>query len=238
MSSCPNRDSESIRTRDHPSSSLMDTSRALKERRQSSHKRASASSTPANPSRRRASGDGQGVQSGGATSASRTHHVVGGFFFEFEPFRRPRRVGVFTACVSHERRRGPGLFVEFEATSDRVRRGRCSAQEAAKDRAHTLTHEDVAFTGNDDVLRDMSAVLDAVRGDSRAGSEYSDDESDGEEMDIGDACRVISVDGESGLGKSRLLREVRAVHANEWKCVEAHADEVSRAGPSPSGCRS
>ena len=70
------------------------------------------------------------------------------------------------------------------------------------------------------MLRDISAVLDAVRGDSRAGSEYSDDESDGEEMDIGDACRVISVDGESGLGKSRLLREVRAVHANEWKCVE------------------
>ena len=57
-------------------------------------------------------------------------------------------------------------------------------------------------------------MLDAVRGDSRAGSEYSDDESDGEEFDIGDACRVISVDGESGLGKSRLLREVRAVHAN------------------------
>ena len=50
-------------------------------------------------------------------------------------------------------------------------------------------------------------------------------------MDIGDACRVISVDGESGLGKSRLLREVRAVHANEWKCVEAHADEVSQGRP-------
>ena len=78
----------------------------------------------------------------------------------------------------------------------------------------------MAFTGNDDVLRDISAVLDAVRGDSRAGSEYSD-ESEGEEIDIGDACRVISVDGESGLGKSRLLREVRSVHQNEWKCVEA-----------------
>ncbi len=106
-----------------------------------------------------------------------------------------------------------------------------SLEEAAKDRAHTLTHEDVAFTGNDDVLRDISAVLDAVRGDSRAGSEYSDDESDGEEIDIGDACRVISVDGESGLGKSRLLREVRSVHQSEWKCVEAHADEVSQGRP-------
>ena len=105
-----------------------------------------------------------------------------------------------------------------------------SLEEAAKDRAHTLTHEDVAFTGNDDVLRDISAVLDAVRGDSRAGSEYSD-ESEGEEMDIGDACRVISVDGESGLGKSRLLREVRSVHQAEWKCVEAHADEVSQGRP-------
>ena len=88
----------------------------------------------------------------------------------------------------------------------------------------------MAFTGNDDVLRDISAVLDAVRGDSRAGSEYSD-ESDGEETDIGDACRVISVDGESGLGKSRLLREVRSVHQAEWKCVEAHADEVSQGRP-------
>ena len=106
-----------------------------------------------------------------------------------------------------------------------------SLEEAAKDRAHTLTHEDVAFTGNDDVLRDISAVLDAVRGDSRAGSEYSDDESDGDEFDIGDACRVISVDGESGLGKSRLLREVRSVHQAEWKCVEAHADEVSQGRP-------
>ena len=38
------------------------------------------------------------------------------------------------------------------------------AQEAAKDRAHTLTHEDVAFTGNDDVLRDISSgVKIAVR---------------------------------------------------------------------------
>ena len=89
----------------------------------------------------------------------------------------------------------------------------------------------MAFTGNDDVLRDISSVLDAVRGDSRAGSEYSDDESDGEEFDIGDACRVISVDGESGLGKSRLLREVRAVHANEWSTIEAHADEVSQSRP-------
>ena len=77
----------------------------------------------------------------------------------------------------------------------------------------------MAFTGNDDVLRDISSVLDAVRGDSRAGSEYSDDDSDGEELDIGDACRVISVDGESGLGKSRLLREVRAVHAREWSTI-------------------
>ena len=93
-----------------------------------------------------------------------------------------------------------------------------------------MTHEDVAFTGNDDVLRDISSVLDAVRGDSRAGSEYSD-ESEGEEFDIGDACRVISVDGESGLGKSRLLREVRAVHANEWSTIEAHADEVSQSRP-------
>ena len=88
----------------------------------------------------------------------------------------------------------------------------------------------MAFTGNDDVLRDISSVLDAVRGDSRAGSEYSD-ESEGEEFDIGDACRVISVDGESGLGKSRLLREVRAVHQNEWSTIEAHADEVSQSRP-------
>ena len=85
-------------------------------------------------------------------------------------------------------------------------------EEAAKaDRAHTLTHEDVAFTGNDDVLRDISAVLDAVEvivervADAVTTSPTA---KDGPRRRVS----VISVDGESGLGKSRLFRSARSVH--------------------------
>lgn len=44
-------------------------------------------------------------------------------------------------------------------------------------------------------------------------------------------CRVVSVDGESGYGKTRLVRELKTLHGKHWAAFETTADAVTGKKP-------